>query len=292
MRVPIILLSGQAGSGKDTVAGFLVKNHGAVAIAQADPMKRLAAKLFGFSEETLWGPSARRNERASGTYLSSRTTLLGYAPTWVDEVLPGLSTQGRVGAVEALLHWYDLHIGGGHNGDAVSLAPTARHVLQTLGTEWGRAFSRDMWVDLALRTARELLCGGFRYDRTLGLVEVPFAVSGDQTRRYSVDLVVVTDGRFRNELLAVRAAGGATVKIVSQGAGLHGTAASHASETEQTSIPESWFDVVLTNDKAHGLAQLERAVGFLEARVLHSPSRRVETWEEHPSLIPMWQGES
>jgi hypothetical protein len=63
MRTPIVMLTGPAGSGKDTVASFLVKNHGAVAIAQADPMKRLAMQLFEFPEETLWG-------RASGATIA------------------------------------------------------------------------------------------------------------------------------------------------------------------------------------------------------------------------------
>jgi hypothetical protein len=97
VRVPIIMLSGQAGSGKDTVAHFLVKNHGAVSIAQADPMKRLAMKLFGFSEETLWGPSERRNDEPQRLLLPELDTPR-YARSWVDEVLPAVDRRaGRRG---------------------------------------------------------------------------------------------------------------------------------------------------------------------------------------------------
>jgi hypothetical protein len=121
-----------------------------------------------------------------------------------------------------------------------------------------------MWVDLALGTARELLAGGQDYDRTVGLC-------GPDVMAKPCNLVVITDGRFRNELLAVRAAGGATVKIEAQGSGLTGTAAAHASETEQNSIPESWFDVVLENDKSLGLESLQKLVLYLADRLQPGP---------------------
>lgn len=253
MRVPVIMLEGKAGSGKDTVADFLVKNHGAVKIAQADPMKRLAADLFGFSEETLWGPSERRNDTARAKPdhpgFTPHDGWLGFSVEcqgWVDEVLPNETEEDREAALHALFSWYL----------ELPEQPTARHVLQTLGTEWGRSFSRDMWTNLAQAAARTLLGGGTSYERTLGLCrQIP--------DRGGCDLVVITDGRFRNELLATRAAGGATVRIKSPGAGLTGSAASHSSETEQDGIPDSWFDAVLVNNKACGLAWLESTTGEL-----------------------------
>jgi hypothetical protein len=176
----------------------------------------------------------------------------------------------RALADTALFRWFD--------GVTGPREPTARHVLQTLGTEWGRAFSKNMWIDLALSTARELLGGGYMYDRNTGLNGHPSAPF------IPPSLVVITDGRFRNELLAVRAAGGATVRIQSPGAGLTGEAAKHASETEQNSIPASWFDVVLTNDKNHGLKGLEAAVGWLAEH--HFPARPLEASSLSPDLLP------
>ena len=58
----IIGLCGLAGSGKDTVADFLVKDHDFVKVACADPLKRICRDVFGFTDEQLWGSSQFRNE--------------------------------------------------------------------------------------------------------------------------------------------------------------------------------------------------------------------------------------
>lgn len=42
MRYPNIALSGKAGSGKDTVAAYLVEEHGFTRLALADPLKEMA----------------------------------------------------------------------------------------------------------------------------------------------------------------------------------------------------------------------------------------------------------
>jgi len=47
----IIGVAGNAGSGKDTVADHLVKHHGFVKVALADPLKRICREVFDFSEE-------------------------------------------------------------------------------------------------------------------------------------------------------------------------------------------------------------------------------------------------
>jgi hypothetical protein len=57
----IIGLCGPAGSGKDTAADFLVKNHGFVKVAFADPLKRICKDVFAFTDGQLWGPSEKRN---------------------------------------------------------------------------------------------------------------------------------------------------------------------------------------------------------------------------------------
>lgn len=76
---------------------------------------------------------------------------------------------------------------------------TARHAMQTLGTEWGRQqIGEDFWIRLALA-------------RVAGL-----------------PAVVISDCRFANETAAVKAAGGTIIKIVREGAG----GDFHASEAE------------------------------------------------------------
>lgn len=57
----IIGIAGRAGSGKDTVADLLVRDHRFVKIAFADPLKRICKKVFDFTDEQFWGPSSARN---------------------------------------------------------------------------------------------------------------------------------------------------------------------------------------------------------------------------------------
>jgi hypothetical protein len=103
--------------------------------------------------------------------------------------------------------------------------PTGRHLLQSLGTEWGRGLiSPDLWVDLWVRS----------YERT---------PRGGQ-------IVLVDDVRFRDEAQAIHAAGGVMWKITRSG--VDTSACDHSSE----GALEDWeFDVVLINDSSvEGLA--------------------------------------
>lgn len=96
-----------------------------------------------------------------------------------------------------------------------------REALQTLGTEWGRTFYLDMWIDFALNKARAQ-CANI-----LG--------SG----------CVFEDVRFHNEADAIRKAGGKVWRIVRPGAGLSGPAGEHQSETELTDFDP--YDRVIDN---------------------------------------------
>lgn len=57
----IVGVCGQAGSGKDSVADIFVRLYGFTKVALADPIKRFAAEIFDFDQDTLWGPSELRN---------------------------------------------------------------------------------------------------------------------------------------------------------------------------------------------------------------------------------------
>lgn len=260
-HTPIILLVGQAGSGKDTVAGFMVKNHNAISIAQADPMKRLSKILFGFTEEQLWGPSDCRNavdprflgdganERWFQAYLKvNESEAVG---KWIEEVLPG-----STGIRATLADWVSL-MQSQTFWQGKPLTP--RFVLQTLGTEWGRKQSRDMWTDAAVKTAYKLLSGGYGYDRAIGLVQIPSTPGPDY--------VVISDGRFRNEIVNVLMAGGQVIRIDSPNAdGLAAETAGvkgHQSETEQRGVPVHFFTAFIWNDKAKGLTDCEINVSWL-----------------------------
>lgn len=62
MGCHLIVLSGEAGAGKDSVAKVLVDKHGYVAYSLAAPLKAFAKDMFGFTDEQLYGPSRCRNE--------------------------------------------------------------------------------------------------------------------------------------------------------------------------------------------------------------------------------------
>lgn len=57
----LIGVCGQAGSGKSTVAQFLVKHYGFIEVSFADPMKRFVQDVFDMTDAQIWGPSENRN---------------------------------------------------------------------------------------------------------------------------------------------------------------------------------------------------------------------------------------
>lgn len=258
----MMIIKGEAGSGKDTVAGFLEKHHGYRAIAQADPMKRFAAFLFGFTENQLWGPSEARNaedaryafkrksevhknwEIARGRLFDAETGM------W----LAGIGVDSKAG-LQALYGWFD-DLESSMRKDLRTLTPRA--ALQTLGTEFGRSIDPGIWSRLAIEVGEKLLVGGYTYDRTTGLVLMP------GFKGYSN--IVITDGRFRNEILNMLKLGGKTLNLINpkdesqatESAGFKG----HASEAEAKGIPNSWFTHKLINDKKLGLEHLEETVAM------------------------------
>ncbi len=117
---------------------------------------------------------------------------------------------------------------------------SARRVLQLLGSEFGRDAYPNLWIDIVIRDANKILSDDMlRYSRTSG---VDFRLLPKFTPG-----VVVSDVRFRNELEAIKAAGGHAIRIVRPGAGLEGEAANHRSEVEQLGIRDEEFDSVIIN---------------------------------------------
>ena len=273
-HTPILILAGNAGSGKDTVADILVKRFGAQKIAQADPLKRFCKKLCGFSDDQLWGPSASRNapdarlvdERKRGNGLAlfelaaSCDTVdkshSGYDPgglydnwPWVSEWLKDLGLDES--ARKPLSAWaFDI--------TADPKAVTPRYFLQSLGS-WGRELDPDVWINAALKSARRVLAGNASYLRDEGVFYAPGVFW---------PLAVITDGRYQNEILAVRMVGGAaylisrpdqTLGAAAEAAGIKG----HSSEAELGCIPPHFYDVLISNDGT--LDQLDELIRNLGA---------------------------
>lgn len=221
----LIGISGLAGSGKDTVADMLVKSHGFVKVSFGDPLKRICQDVFEFTDDQLWGPSSSRNAP------DERYLRIPGGEKRYDPMLPRTS----ITVAEYL---------------------TPRYALQKLGTEWGRDCYDSIWVDYVIRVHEKLQKGGCYYDVRSGLRSASY-VDGPEVKA-EVD-VVIADVRFRNEVDGLRKAGAFLVRMVRPGAGLGGAAGAHVSETEQLSISDTEFDVVLNNNNGL-LSELRKLV--------------------------------
>lgn len=235
--IPIILLAGAAGSGKDTVGNYIAKKYKGVCIAQSDPMKRFLFRMLGGGgelEQALWGPSEMRSRAVTGFKASMVST--ANTRIFVNDVfgLSGASAWAKQGELEPMITEWALEM-----EDTTDL--TIRLMLQRLGTEMGRnKLGKDIWTDAAQTKALKLLGGGFKYDT---VTDVYHSTS-------SYDFAVITDGRFRNEVLSVSRYG-FTVKIDRPGKNsLVGVAKSHESETELSSIPAHFFGAIIENSGA------------------------------------------
>jgi len=254
MTTPIIIIGGGAGSGKDTVAEMLCRGRNGVIIAQADPMKQFAQHTAGFTSDQLWGPSSSRNAEdlrfdptlgadINWDKMADQVLFSDIAPEWLNHI-------GAPEGFPALQAWFDKL-----RADFKGRTLTPRAFLQTLGTEFGRAVSPDVWSNLAIATARELLLGGVSYDRERGLVK-----SDNPGHNFAV----ITDGRFRNEIINIKSLGGVALKIVNpvdesaavESAGIKG----HASEAQVKGIPDCWYNYILINNKSLGLDHLRHEV--------------------------------
>jgi hypothetical protein len=262
MNTPILLISGAAGSGKDALASAIAKHVPAALVAQADPLKRFGKLVFGFTEHALWGPSEARNAVDPSYDTRNAWTTAGYnlgerGIDWLADAL-GVDSQSDEfrAAWAALTNWF-VDLKAVHDPDRPDRRQlTPRYVLQTLGTEWGRTVKPTIWNDYAIRTAKTLLHGGHYYNKIYGAVAIG-DVGGS-----GPEVVVLTDGRFKNEIIGVHAVGGASIRVSSpipapnaevEAAGV----ASHKSETELRGIPSWWYTYHVVNDKTLGLEALE-----------------------------------
>ena len=189
--VKCIVPIGEAGSGKSTAAPLLrveAEKRGLIVkeLAFAKPLKSFAAVVFDFDAHALYGPSEARNAidprytrdtliDDHGGVQTSKSLAFHWGPArirynawkdaFVDLVLPEFNDEQRADALAKLDAWFK----------SMSELPelSARIVLQTLGTDWGRAVKQDIWLDHFHRSVKD--------------------VDG------VVDLVIATDGRFLNE---------------------------------------------------------------------------------------------
>lgn len=244
-KTSILGISGHAGSGKDTVADYLVQEYKFVRVAWADPIKRFAYNVFLFSEKQLWGPSNYRDTvDPRYSHKAAWDEAQGRIESWGHEFCQGILGTDDVYAVEkaykSLVHWF-FWLKTTHP----KLSP--RVALQSMGTEWGREAVKDsLWVDALLRTTKTLLHedGSTRtwaYDPVVGI----FA---DQ-KAGSVRGVVVSDVRFPNEVEAIKKDGGSIIRLSRPETDSLATSigiSDHASEVQEFSADD--FDFLVNND--------------------------------------------
>lgn len=218
---PIILLCGQANSGKDTAASYMTE-MGGVAIAFADPLKQILYRVFEVPTENLWGPSKMRSKEFLLKDDFSATRSREVCNSFIEAGAGGLS----IDFCEEVNAW------------VMSLKGlvSARELLTSLGTDLGRKYFPNLWAEYGLSVARKILCGGSRYDKEKGLTR---SISG------APKFVVITDGRFANEILTVRSVGGVTIRVLRHDA----MATGHISETELNTIPENFYTDNIYNIK-------------------------------------------
>lgn len=245
----IIGICGPAGSGKDTVSDYIATKYQGAKVALADPIKRICQQTYQFSDNQLWGPSEARNEpdiryqRPSHTFTNSGTQC---------------ACCGDASAPFCYL--------------------TTRYALQLIGTEWGRHCFPDTWALEAVRISNILLGeGSYEYSKKGGLKQLEAVKLRDipeiQRRNETMArYVLISDVRFRNEMNVIRRAGGKVWRVVPPdwNPSTNNGWRQHASEAEQTAIPDSEFDAVIVNPKI----SLEELYTTVDSKMVDFPSVR------------------
>lgn len=228
----IIAVFGKSKSGKNTVGDMIAASHkGVVQIAFADRLKQLCAELFDLASSDLNTDEGK----ARPTALACPTCpMCGSIDV---EMLP---------STIAFSSFYDQPVvnykgprqltcracGAPGSPESFKGFWTPRMILQHVGTEGIRRVDPMAWARIAARSA-------------VSLLDARGQVSGERL----TSLVVVTDGRFRTELAAIRAVGGMAWRIRRPETDDATTGiARHVSETEIDGIPDEDFDAVITND--------------------------------------------
>lgn len=236
----LIGINGISRSGKDTLADMLVPFK-SQKVACADEMKRICMRVYPqMTEDHLWGPSEKRNE-----------PIKAYPRKHIFKDEP--PTNGP---------WTCLCCGVKiEEADEKKCFLTARYALQLLGTEWGRHCYTDTWIDIVLAAYKDLMLGCFFYSGPRGLL-----LTEVQT---GIKMVAIPDLRYKNEMAAVRKAGGQLWRIKRAGAGLKGGMGQHTSETEQLEVPDSYFDLVFENNSSVEALQMHVEYVMKDLKGLH-----------------------
>lgn len=143
----------------------------------------------------------------------------------------------------------------------------ARVALQLLGNEWSRVCYPDTWT-VYLRRIIEKVSKGYFYSETRGA----YRVAGKQSAYTGI---VISNGRFRNEIAGIKTMGGKAVRLRRPGLdtakSLQMGVPNHASELEQMSIPDEMFDAVV--EVPEGFEDFYREIDICLAKLKALPMK-------------------
>lgn len=217
MRYPIVALAGRKGVGKSTIAKEILRLvPGAVEVSFAGPLKAFVGEYFKIPDDVLYGPSEIRDS----TQFEPEEYLVGAARfhSAIKNHLPSLIlANDQEAELKKALRKVQLS------------AKTVREVLQRVGTEVFRdILGKDIWTNIGLAAAEAALING-------------------------ASLVVFSDLRFRNELLALKRFGARTAYVADHWPFVPQTNG-HASELdfEKTQLVCGWFDTVIVTKHPDG----------------------------------------
>lgn len=210
MKMPIIGLGGQAGVGKDTVAKYIKNNSDRVKlIAFAEPIKSLLKRTGQLDDEQLYG--SKKEEPCYFNVREFDWTMGAWAHGICEDFDLTCSNVDYMRQLKDVCQKLQ------------ETGTTPRSVMQIVGTEFFRSLDKDIWTKYAIKTAKNALKDG------------------------EADMVVLTDCRFRNEIVAIKECGGSVFLITSTAATQN--VPQHASETVLNGIPNYWFDKTFVNLK-------------------------------------------
>lgn len=237
----VIVLFGVRGSGKDTVGHYLHNEHDFAPDSFAYPLKKMVKLAFpDMTDEDLFGPSEGR-ERQYAQYPRGAQAQCMRCDHWLFENAD--ASPGKEMFCRNCLITYPKFV-------------NPRIALQTLGTEWGRRLSPNVWIDAAVSRVRaeRLIWRKRLFGRDKDQRDMPagLAIQFENEPKF-----VFTDGRFANEQARCSELGAHTVLLLRK---LDESTDTHASEAELKTIPREKFDHVLDNR-----GTLDELPGLIEA---------------------------
>ena len=229
----LIGISGRAAVGKTTAANIFVNRFNLLEISFADPIKRAAMEWWGFSEDTLWGPSSMRNKPDLRYPIEILDSILAYEDA---ECLLALDKAAGIS--------YSEDEREKKRTEYMTKYMSARMALQGVGDKV-RQIDPDVWLRLGINLAKKIIDrpSAWSYDKKIGVYPTDHGLNPSSG-------VVFSDCRYPNEMEKLKDADAILIRIKRPGAGLKGTTGTHASEIEQLSVPDSFFDIVIDNCKS------------------------------------------